>query len=177
VCPCPLQFNIPRAVLLLDLHCHTSYDECCVSVCSFWRFDRRVIAVVDFDSYPFRHSILRWCTHDFWKCRSVAVLMFPSNFCMANPTPWNCFILARLCSAYNFLWRGWEFDFLWTLSWKDLLQSLLLKFTHSWSWALLAQLLRNFRAFYATQRYITVFTRALYWCFPQPDQSNPYHPF
>jgi hypothetical protein len=40
--------------------------------------------------------------------------------------------------------------------------------THSWSWALLEklsimQLLKNFPAFYATWRFITVFTRALHW--------------
>jgi hypothetical protein len=40
--------------------------------------------------------------------------------------------------------------------------------THSWSWALLekppiVQLLKNFPAFYGTQRFIAVFTRALHW--------------
>jgi hypothetical protein len=37
-----------------------------------------------------------------------------------------------------------------------------------WSWALLekppvAQLLKNFPTFYGTQRFITVFTKALHW--------------
>jgi hypothetical protein len=40
--------------------------------------------------------------------------------------------------------------------------------THSWSWAILekppiVQLLKNFPAFYGTQSFITVSTRALHW--------------
>jgi hypothetical protein len=40
--------------------------------------------------------------------------------------------------------------------------------THSWSWALfekppVVQLLKKFPAFYGTRRFITVFTRNLYW--------------
>jgi hypothetical protein len=53
--------------------------------------------------------------------------------------------------------------------------------THSWSWALLEepqirQLLKNFPAFYRTQRFITVFTRTLHSTgpYPEPDLSNPY---
>jgi hypothetical protein len=39
---------------------------------------------------------------------------------------------------------------------------------HSWSWALpekppVVQLLKNFPAFYGARRFITVFTRAIYW--------------
>jgi hypothetical protein len=40
-----------------------------------------------------------------------------------------------------------------------------------------AQLLKNFLAFYGTQRFITVFTRALpTGPYSEPDRSNPYHP-
>jgi hypothetical protein len=44
----------------------------------------------------------------------------------------------------------------------------ILVLTYSWSCALLEeppilQLLKNFPAFYGTRRFITVFTRALYW--------------
>jgi hypothetical protein len=43
-----------------------------------------------------------------------------------------------------------------------------LVYTNSWSWDLLekpivAQLLKNFPAFYGTRRFVTVFTRALHW--------------
>jgi hypothetical protein len=55
--------------------------------------------------------------------------------------------------------------------------------THSWSWAFLeklpnVQLLKNFPAFYGTQRFITVFTRALHWspfC-ARWIQCTPFHP-
>jgi hypothetical protein len=54
--------------------------------------------------------------------------------------------------------------------------------THSWSWALLEklsimQLLKNFPAFYGTQRFITVFTRALHWSlfWARSIQSIPSH--
>jgi hypothetical protein len=36
----------------------------------------------------------------------------------------------------------------------------------------IVQLLKNFPAFYGTRRFITVFTGP----YPEPDQSNPYHP-
>jgi hypothetical protein len=39
-----------------------------------------------------------------------------------------------------------------------------------------AQLLKNFPIFYGTRRFITVFTRALHWPYPEPDQSRPYYP-
>jgi hypothetical protein len=55
--------------------------------------------------------------------------------------------------------------------------------THSWSWDLLeklpiVQLLKNFPAFYGTRRFITVFTRALYWSisWARSIQSIPSHP-
>jgi hypothetical protein len=55
--------------------------------------------------------------------------------------------------------------------------------THSWSWALLekppiVQPLKNFPAFYGTQRFITVFTRALHWSlfWARSIQSIPSHP-
>jgi hypothetical protein len=37
------------------------------------------------------------------------------------------------------------------------------------------QPLKNFLVFYGTRRFITVFTRALQWFYPEPDQSNPYY--
>jgi hypothetical protein len=40
---------------------------------------------------------------------------------------------------------------------------------------LLVQLLKNFPPFYGTRRFITVFTRALHWSLPEPDQSTPYN--
>jgi hypothetical protein len=45
---------------------------------------------------------------------------------------------------------------------------LLTHYHHSWSWALLeklpiAQILKNFSAFYGTRRFTTPFTRALHW--------------
>jgi hypothetical protein len=40
-----------------------------------------------------------------------------------------------------------------------------------------AQLLKNFPTLYVTRRFVTVFTRALPTRpYPEPDQSNPYHP-
>jgi hypothetical protein len=55
--------------------------------------------------------------------------------------------------------------------------------THSWIWALLekspiVQLLKNFRAFYETRSFITVFTRALHWSLSRARsiQSTPSHP-
>jgi hypothetical protein len=38
------------------------------------------------------------------------------------------------------------------------------------------QVFKNFPAFYGTQRFITVFTRALHSPYPEPDRSSPYHP-
>jgi hypothetical protein len=50
-------------------------------------------------------------------------------------------------------------------------------YSHSGSWTLLekppiVQPLKNFPAFYGTRKFITVFTGP----YPEPDQSNPYHP-
>jgi hypothetical protein len=58
----------------------------------------------------------------------------------------------------------------------------LLSFIHSWSWVLLEKLpivqpLKNFPEFYGTQRFITVFTRALHWSLSwvRSIQSIPPH--
>jgi hypothetical protein len=53
--------------------------------------------------------------------------------------------------------------------------------THSWSWALLqnlliVQLLKNFPAFYGTRRFITVFTRALHLSILSKIHFNIVHP-
>jgi hypothetical protein len=52
-------------------------------------------------------------------------------------------------------------------------------FTHSWSRTLIVQLLKNFPAFYGTQSFIAVFTRAFHWslfwaipCHPISLRSN-----
>jgi hypothetical protein len=79
-------------------------------VCPFRRFDRPVIAVVDFEWYPFRHLIFWRCRHDFWNYRSVAVLISSYNFCMTTSYHETTFILVRLCSPYSFLWGGWEIE-------------------------------------------------------------------
>jgi hypothetical protein len=55
-----------------------------------------------------------------------------------------------------------------TLSNLRLIQSFKCGFIHSWSWAvleqlLIVQLLKNFPAFYGIRRFITVFTRTLHW--------------
>jgi hypothetical protein len=54
---------------------------------------------------------------------------------------------------------------------------------HSWSWALFEKLLivrplKKFPAFYGTQRFITVFTRAIHWylSWARSIQSIPSHP-
>jgi hypothetical protein len=50
--------------------------------------------------------------------------------------------------------------------------------THSWSWALLEKLLKNFPAFYWTRRFIVVLTRARHWSLfsARSIQSVPPHP-
>jgi hypothetical protein len=62
--------------------------------------------------------------------------------------------------------------FIWCFS-RSLIQSR--------SWALLEKLpivppLKKFPAFYGTRSFITVFTRPSTGPYPEPDQSNPYHP-
>jgi hypothetical protein len=53
----------------------------------------------------------------------------------------------------------------------------LMELSPSWE-AATVQVLKNFQAFYGTQRYITVFTRALYWSlsWARSIQSVPSHP-
>jgi hypothetical protein len=51
----------------------------------------------------------------------------------------------------------------------------------SWNRALLEKPpiglpLQNFPAFYGIQKFISAFTRAHHWSYPEPDQSSPYHP-
>jgi hypothetical protein len=53
--------------------------------------------------------------------------------------------------------------------------------TYSWSSALLEepsilQILKNLPVFYGTRKFITVFTKPSTAPYPEPDQSNPYHP-
>jgi hypothetical protein len=90
---------------------------------------------------------------------------------------------------YNNLWResmlGITLNFITLFKWTILLRKhinihILIS---SWKWALLekplvAQLFKNFPAFYGTQRFITVFTRALHWSlsWARSIQSIPPNP-
>jgi hypothetical protein len=64
---------------------------------------------------------------------------------------------------------------------ERLVKTLTHSLTHSWSWALLeklpiVQIFKNFPAFYGTQKFITMFTRALHWSWARSIQSIPSHP-
>jgi hypothetical protein len=75
------------------------------------------------------------------------ILVSPSHTCLPPPRDIFIYHLPSTCYSSTFL---------------------ITHITHSWRWALLeklpiVQLLKNFRAFYGTRRFITVFTRAFHW--------------